>query len=404
MNIKRRILLTCAFLAVVAASMALRPAPTCAIGDIHIIIIRSTTDPALRQAGEYWQFTIESLLRDSMGHMVGTRGAFDPSFGVMDLGRDAVATYEVLEGQETDPYNIAAVCRDVSQKAGPDDAIMVFVLSYAAMLPGNNGEDRHVLYPAATSFASAGKSTGLPRGTILKNLKTKPHRLIALITDTYEEPIPSDDEVLPNVSKRPAEIVERITAPQPKDTPYLKRFLQEAHGELNVGSHNPGLAAAGPVGLTFAFIIEEVAQNGLYLESEINPVDFYEHLRFARTHGDLYDTNSGVQLRNNELTRYNGNQRVESSPPPYATLRTMKDFCNERKEKLLASGEFDTRELEICGSDRDFFNGTYPEPVVVDDSDSDFVPAVDDSDSDFVPADGDAKIVPLPAGQKGLSF
>lgn len=348
MHVSFRILLTCAFLAVVAASMALRPAQSCAVGDIHIIIVRSTSDPSLQKPGMYWQFRLEETLatgKTPRFQEYGVFGALESARIPGGLGRNDVRTWIVLKGEDARHSNIARVCDEVSQRAGPDDAIMVVMMSHGFAIKENDGVG-HGMSPTATSPDDLEISRkGIMRGTILEKLKVKPHRLIALITDScmtrlrnFDE---SDSTVLPFLV-RPCE---SGIAAFPKDTCYLKRFLQEAHGEININSSDYGQAAWFVTkskfdefcGSLFINAFCRFAANGFYLESELNPDDFFKLLNVEYTREVLdYEAKTGKNSQSS-LTRFNGSQPISTSSPKFSSLNEFKAYYDARKELMNAS-------------------------------------------------------------------
>lgn len=402
MNLKHRILLTCALLAVVVTAVALRPVNSYAVGDVHVIIVKSLPDRSLQDMGELKCF-LPIGCPESIGAFEASPSLeteFDGPSMPLSVTRNW-ATYRILEGEDADPYNIARVCREVSQKAGPDDAIMVMVQSRAEMVPDGAGNDRHVLFPMATSNKPDDRGVGIPRGTILKNLNASPHRLVALITETYEGPTtyqnPESGEGVPIPPVT-------IRAPLPKDTPYLVKFLQTAQGELNIGwrVQSPIAPTHRPEGMPnfsrLSLDLSIVATNGLYLNSELNPDDFYRHLKIQVAYGkSIVDERNPEEWARHpwEVVQFVGNQLSDRSwSAPFTTTQEAKRFFAERREKLIDSGEFEVDEISPFGS---------PVPAVDDDSDSDFVPAVgDDSKPGFILASPEDDFVPVPAGQKGL--
>lgn len=395
MRIRRRLLITYALFAAVLAFMTLRSAPSYAVGDIHLIVVRSTADPALNKVE-----TINDVLNPRI-LQPGIIGVFEPPLN-FPHPIEGVATHRVLEGQDADPRNIADVCREVSQKAGPDDAIMVLAQCRAAIIPTSSGAGRCVLFPMATSEDPNDRGVGLPRGTILKNLNVKPHRLIALITETYEGPT-RREEVKPSpfLFEKPKKLQ---VIPRPKNTPYLIKFLQTARGELNIGNHTFPLELAGSPGFSdglegvttpSVFAASLVLSNGLYLESELNPDDFYKHLTIldaclaARTpekeKSPDAESESGHPWG---FVRYDGSQIVPSEPAVhFATPEENFKFCAARRAELVDSGEFEVMEINLRSTSDESNNSN-------DDDDSDFVPApgeqtplpTSDDDADFVPA------------------
>ncbi|MBR0226339.1 MAG: SUMF1/EgtB/PvdO family nonheme iron enzyme, partial [Thermoguttaceae bacterium] len=336
---------------VVAASMTLRPTPCCADGDIHIIIVRSTSDPGLQKPGMYWQFRLEETLatgKTPRFQEYGVFGALESARIPGGLGRNDVRTWIVLKGEDARHSNIARVCEEVSQYAGPDDAIMVVMMSHGFAIKENDGVG-HGMSPTATSPDDLEISRkGIMRGTILEKLKVKPHRLIALITDSCMTRLRNFDETdvtdLPDIP-RPCE---SGIAAFPQDTCYLKKFLQEAHGEININSSDYGQAAWFVTkskfdefcGSLFINAFCRFAANGFYLESELNPDDFFKLLNAEYSRELLdYGAKTGESFQSS-LTKFNGSQPISTSSPKFSNLNEFKAYYDARRELMSNAGEF----------------------------------------------------------------
>lgn len=350
MRLSQRILLTCAMLVGVATSMTLRPTPSYADGDIHIIIVRSTTAPDLQKSGMYWLFRLEETLatgKTPRFQEYGVFGALESAFEPGGLGRDDVRTYVVLKGEDAENRNIARVCEEVSRRAGPNDAIMVVMMSHGFAIKESDGVG-HGMSPTATSPDDLEISRkGIMRDTIFEKLKVRPHRLIALITDSCMTRLRNFDEydVTDVINPPPCE---NGFAAFPKDTCYLKKFLQEAHGEININSSGYGQAAWFVsqskfdefCGSLFINAFCRFAANGFYLESELNPNDFFKLLNAEYSRELLdYGAKTGESFQSS-LTKFNGNRPISTSSPKFSNLNEFKAYYDARRELMSNAGEF----------------------------------------------------------------
>lgn len=320
-----------------------RPAP---IGGVHLIVARSTSEdaPLVKEAGDYWLWHIRGIM--GFADIIPGRfdspcpWAFDQVAHFIGLRSDDYASARFLEGQDVAPRNLVQTCREVSQDAGPDDAIVVFVWSRAAQVPGSSGLDRHVLFPMATSDDYYDRGEGVPCGTILKALKEKEHRLIVLITFSYEAGVGDYIE-------SPSETSSKKThekQPVPREDSFLKALMQEAVGEINIDVDS----VLFPKSLHYFEPFDLVVLNGLYLNSEINVDSFYKHLSFARDLCSLEHERAGFTIPY-RIQSHDDNSHVniiEAAQPESfdERLTLMLRLCAERREKLMQSAEIEKRE------------------------------------------------------------
>ena len=320
-----------------------RPAP---IGGVHLIVARSTSedDPLVKDAGDYWLEHIRGIMgfEGIYGYIDSPcPWAFDNTarFGV-GLRSDDYASARFLEGQDVAPRNLVQTCREVSQDAGPDDAIVVFVWSRAAQVPGSSGYDRHVLFPMATSDDYYDRGEGVPCGTILKALKEKEHRLIVLITFSYEAGVGDYIESLSGTSSGKT----HEKQPEPRKDSFLKALMQEAVGEINIDVDSVLFPNSNHYFDPFNLVV----LNGLYLNSEINVDSFYKHLSFARDLCSLEHERAGFAIPY-RIQSHDDNSHVNiieaAKPESFDERRTlMLRLCAERREKLMQSAEIEKRE------------------------------------------------------------
>lgn len=100
-------------------------------------------------------------------------------------GKKRTLTIESLYGSKTSRDEILSKCREISQKAGPDDVVFVYVLCHGGHLKGSL-EHSHFFIPTAkgTSGTSFSKEDYIYRKEIQDILEENEHRLNILITDT----------------------------------------------------------------------------------------------------------------------------------------------------------------------------------------------------------------------------
>ncbi len=203
-----------------------------------------------------------------------------------------------LEGDEATNVNIRDACLELANAAGPNDAVMVYILCHGAAIKGVDGKSRHGLAPIATSANDLQMNRhGIARGTIMKAIKSKPHRLDVLITDSCS----TTHKFAPRDCVR--ELMHRHS------DQYLELFLLQAQGSLNVDSHRPetplnsGERTKGLIcddvpsdsekrdayeryaGTVFTNAFLQLAESDYFIpETDLTPEKFFEKLRERTTH------------------------------------------------------------------------------------------------------------------------
>ena len=310
-------------MAVFVCSLTIDAAPLCARGNVHIIIVVSTTDPVIREANLLWKEKIEGALSGEEGtRSVESREGvlYRSAEQLGGLGKDDVATYRVLEGNDAHPDNIAKVCREVSMEAGADDAVAVFMVGHGYIAKDANGDYRHRLL----HIAQDGANSSIERGEIMRALKSREHRLVVLLTDACSA-LPTNLAVMPSVQTG-------VYVPSffPKRDCYLKRFLTEAEGEVNINSTDYGEKALFLVdkvdrrvldGTRFSDAFVKFAWNGEYLEDELTPDGFYKLLSLELTY---------------ELNRFNATWHENCKQ----TLTSFKDDNLRDKRDVLSISDY----------------------------------------------------------------
>ena len=375
MHNRRRILLTFTALAAIVSAMAFLSSASYAVGNIHIIIVRSTTDPGLSQMSEIWQKRLEDALSGrNYRNLLDYSGAVEKAGVPGGLGASDVATYRTLTtAEETAPEYIMKTCLEVSHKAGPDDAVVCIVSchgAYQQVVGGTKDIDRiHALAPLATSsdgIENNIQSNGIRRDTILKclnheivdnRLQEKNHRLVVLITDSCASRAPKvkEESGVPRAHSGPdsgyensgpnsPKLVERVI---PKDKPYFKAFLETAIGVVDINSCNFGQRALysyeskfdGVLGSLFINAFCRFANNGFYLDDELKSTDAFYKLLQLELARQIAGFNSSETIQQ-DLTRFKGVERVSDDKVPLVSPEEFHNYYTERAKKLKDSGEF----------------------------------------------------------------
>ncbi|MBQ9874555.1 MAG: hypothetical protein IJM30_08825 [Thermoguttaceae bacterium] len=136
-----------------------------------------------------------------------------------------------LSGDDASPQGIVDACETLANAAGPNDAVLVYILCHGAAVVGSDGRMRHGFSPIALSAGELRMGEiGISRGTIMKTIKSRPHRLNLLISDACS--VAASHKYVP--SAKTSRLV-----PKALDLPYLGKFLLNARGELNINSSRP---------------------------------------------------------------------------------------------------------------------------------------------------------------------
>jgi hypothetical protein len=142
-----------------------------------------------------------------------------------------VANYITLEGNNATAKNINDISWKLSQAAGPNDAVLVYILCHGATTHEDNDTAQqnriHLLSPNCDNAQNMKpRELGIRRSTIWKNITSKPHRLNMLITDSCT-PVYQEGE-------------REVTGPAAIDTESaLYKVLMEGRGLLNINSTDP---------------------------------------------------------------------------------------------------------------------------------------------------------------------
>ncbi len=231
-------------------------------GGVHIVIVVSTT-PDVESFGQVWRERIEGVLSGELSDDLSSflKFGFYPAEKQGGLGREGAASFAVLEGKDSEFENVLQVCRKTSEGAKAEDAIAVFVFA-----PADGGKTPYL---------------GEKRAALMNAINSKDHRLAVLITDLYSATATNFEKMLPTLNIR-ALIPEVL----PKNDSYLKRFLTEGYGEVNINSSGADQNALVEIaesagrfsGSRFSAALTRVAANGYYLDDEANPYDFFRRL------------------------------------------------------------------------------------------------------------------------------
>jgi hypothetical protein len=184
-----------------------------------------------------------------------------------------VANYITLEGNNATAKNINDLSWKLSQAAGPNDAVFVYILCHGATTYENhdtNKKDRiHLFSPNCENAQNMKPSElGIRRSSIWRNITSKPHRLNMLITDSctplYQE---KKKENRPFVGNHRPPVVS-IPSESPPTESALYKVLMEGHGLININSTDPnGNNDAGELAYGWVPIIDGKTAN---LEEAVN--------------------------------------------------------------------------------------------------------------------------------------
>ncbi len=342
------------FIAIFLSTLTVGAGSLYAKGNIHIILIVSTTDPATKTSHLIWKERIEDAL--SGNFYEGKYSFLQPNSlyradRIGGLGKGDVATYIVLEEDEARPEKIREVCKGVAAKAGADDAIAVFMVSHGGTVRGDDGVVRHALSPVARSSKDIRMDKiGIKRGSIIKwlNEESYHHRLVVLVTDSCATPFnfPTDVAAVQSQSTFIPEFL-------PKRDCYLKRFLEEAEGVVNINTTNYGEESRNPtfrddkencandrrVGTRFSYAFLKFATNGIYLESELNPEGFYRllSLELSQEISNFKVISPEMQCKQTLTSFKEDSQRII---PQEITDEQRDEIIQRRRELISKSGEF----------------------------------------------------------------
>ena len=197
---------------------------------VYLLFAWGTLDPDTLRGVEISEKKIEAAFvkeNDSSYDRFTTAG------GLADVN-SYVKRKITLKGRDATNANIVKACESLAAEAGPNDAVMVYILCHGATIKGKDGKLRHGLAPIATSAKELQMNRyGIARGTIMRAIKSRPHRLNVLITDAcsarvkFEELEPLDGG--PDLGGTNS---------------YLCNFLLNARGNLNVNSSRPDTPTA----------------------------------------------------------------------------------------------------------------------------------------------------------------
>ncbi|MDR2754241.1 MAG: hypothetical protein LBC20_00910 [Planctomycetaceae bacterium] len=143
-----------------------------------------------------------------------------------------IGSFVELEGDNAHPTKILEECRKISQKADINDAVFVYMLCPST---GEYGEDDHeqknkvhVLSPVCTNAKNPDiHNIGIQRSSIMREIKSKPHRLDVLITDSCFTQIIGAPEYV---------TICRLGRDPEHKISKLEKLLLNAHGTINIHS------------------------------------------------------------------------------------------------------------------------------------------------------------------------
>ncbi|MBR0225598.1 MAG: caspase family protein [Thermoguttaceae bacterium] len=198
---------------------------------IYMLFVWGTSDPGVRDGVEISKRKIEAaFVEDNSPYAsVAKREKLTNTAGGLVALNPRIREKRTLEGASASGENILKNCRELAAAAGPNDAVMVYILCHGAAIKGPDGKRRHGLAPIATDPNNMQLNRyGIARGTIMREITSKPHRLDMLITDSCSSSAKFElrDDGEQNGGAGPT-------------NPYLYEFLLNARGYVNVNSSRP---------------------------------------------------------------------------------------------------------------------------------------------------------------------
>ncbi len=303
---------------------------------VHIVVVVSAA-PEFQEAALKWRQKVEGALDGSLDVVSSALSLsnFQTNMPVANrggLGIGDVASYQVLEGENVEPSAVVQACRKISEEAKWRDAIAVFVFA-----PDDAGR---LAFPR------------LDIGLLADALKAKEHRLVVVLEDLYSTSVDNFKGLRPTTGVRT-----RVPEFLPKKESYLKRFLTEAKGELFFRSTNfeqkalieTSVKSGHFDGSRFAAAFARFASNGCYLDSELNPVGFYNLLSVELCREILnynrWSRDTDVQQ---SLTQVDAsNQAVAIAPLVYKSLDDLWKADAARYALLKKNAEFSENVAKI---------------------------------------------------------
>jgi len=175
-----------------------------------------------------------------MYHTSLSKQKIEDAFSGLGLSRNSphVGTYETLVGDDANPRNILAKCEEISRRAGPNDAVFVYILCHGATVVEDNdpsGTRVHALSPIAMDASNLDlRNIGIRRSSIMRVLKSNPHRLDVLITDACAVPAITQPPRPPTIALSPAVLDFEVPV-----VPKLVQLLRFGRGTININSASP---------------------------------------------------------------------------------------------------------------------------------------------------------------------
>ena len=285
-------------------------------GKIYMLTVWTGTS---RNSRDTHQEEGENHLRNKAFHdsVVNSRKAFEEA--LIEVGLDVndkklIAEYVSLENAETSPQKIVDKIYELSEKAGQDDALFVYILSHGYMLdPELNfneqrdksvdfGFDReHYIMPLIETEQADVKRDAILRSNLLYFMRSKKHRLNVLITDSCSAQTEEGIKLQrTNVEVHAGGQNVSVMAPaKPDPSLYALRFLlTHATGDVSLNSTCP----------CFCYSVEDpkkLMSGGSYFAPKLDNVKKIvpDGNAEQRTFELSYGTDSGGQVFNAALIR-----------------------------------------------------------------------------------------------------
>ncbi|MDR0610617.1 MAG: hypothetical protein LBG58_10940 [Planctomycetaceae bacterium] len=218
-----------------------------------------------------------------------------------------IGSFVELQGDNAHPKRILEECRKISQKASINDAVLVYMLCHDTYVL-ENGEKVHGLSPVCVGNNNPNiQNIGIKRSSIMREIKSKPHRLNVLITDSCPTLITTD--VTEYV------IVCRIGRDSDTRISKLEKLLLHAQGTININSSDPNKGIRyGELTLGWMPTIKDNENEKEYLELASNRL----------LHSGTAFTNAFINLALTEIPK---NEE-------YSAERFVKELKKELKEEF----------------------------------------------------------------------
>lgn len=226
-------------------------------GKIYMLCVwtgtsRNATPDDKNKAGEDHtkNYNFKMMVEDSKNY-------FESNLSKIGLDKESLqkngcfGDYQVLSGENTSPQKIIDKIGELSQKAGKDDALFVYIMSHGASLtptldfgdeePKEASQDReHYITPLIEKPEAVVKDIIL-RSNLFFCMTAKKHRLDVLITDSCSSKSPFEGVKRPKLNGANLAMFRTApAAPEKREKNYaFKYLLTHSQGKINWNSSCP---------------------------------------------------------------------------------------------------------------------------------------------------------------------